>query len=105
MENEELKILKRELYDEITILKSEQKSFKRRVSTIANLIVPGMGFVLYGSSYLKALISFFLFISYNYLYFNKISPQIGGIGTHILYYMPAVIIWFVSTIMVESLDD
>ncbi|WP_138420910.1 hypothetical protein [Aquibacillus sediminis] len=105
MENEELKILKRELNNEITILKSEQKSFKRRVSTIANLIVPGIGFILYGSSYLKALISFILFISYNYLYFNNLSPLIGEMSIAILYYIPAVIIWFVSAIMVASLDD
>lgn len=105
MENEELKILKRELNNEITILKREQKSFKRRVSIIANLIVPGIGFILYGSSYLKALISFVLFVSYYYLYFNKLSPQISEIGTAILLYTPTVIIWFVSTIMVASLDD
>ncbi|MBM7571331.1 hypothetical protein [Aquibacillus albus] len=105
MENEELKILKRELNNEITILKSEQKLFKRRVSTIANLLVPGIGFVLYGSSYLKALISFVLFVLYNYLYFNKLSPLISETSVAILYYTPAVIIWFVSAIMVASLDD
>ncbi|GGM20887.1 hypothetical protein GCM10011351_03420 [Paraliobacillus quinghaiensis] len=105
MENEELKVLKRELNNKITILQSEQKSFKRRVSIIANLILPGIGFILYNNSYLKALISFVLFVSYNYLYFIKLSPLIGEMSIAILYYIPALIIWFVSAIMVASLDD
>ncbi|PAE30727.1 hypothetical protein D1B32_07390 [Oceanobacillus profundus] len=105
MENEEVKMLKRELHKEIIVLKNEQKSFKRRVSTIANIIIPGIGFVFYGSSFLKALIFFLLFFSYNIIYFNNLYPLIGGIGIAIIYYIPAVIIWFVSTIMVASLDD
>ena len=105
MENEELRMLKRELYNEITFLKNEQKSFKRRVSTIANLFIPGIGFILYGSSYLKGLILFLLFVSYNYFYFNKLSPLIDETGVVIIYYAPAVIIWSVSTIMVASSDD
>lgn len=63
MESEELKLFKRELKKEIAILRKEQKSFKRRVSTIANLLIPGVGFVVYGSSYLTGLISFVLFIA------------------------------------------
>lgn len=105
MENEEVKKLKRELSGELEMLKNEQKSFKRRVSAIANVAFPGIGFVLYGSSYLKALITFVLFVSYNYLYFNKLDPLIGDIGIAILFYIPSLLIWFISTLMVYSLDD
>jgi len=45
MENEELRELKRELNKEINGLKREYKSFKRRISTIANLFIPGIGFM------------------------------------------------------------
>ncbi|WP_096187367.1 hypothetical protein [Evansella halocellulosilytica] len=105
MESEELKLFKRELKKEIAILRKEQKSFKRRVSTIANLLIPGVGFVVYGSSYLTGLISFVLFIAYNYFYFNKLTPSIGELAVAIIYYIPALIICIVSTIMVLSLED
>lgn len=103
MENEELlRELKGDFYKEIDELKRKHHSFKLRTSVIFNLFIPGIGFVLYGSSYLKGLISFVLFISYNYLFFNKI---INNTDVEFIYYIPAVVIWLVSTIMVSSLDD
>jgi len=77
MENEELRELKREMLKDIDGLRREYKSFKRRICTIANLFIPGIGFILYGSSYLKGFISFIIFITYNLLYFYKIAPNLG----------------------------
>lgn len=105
MEQEELKQAKEELYKEILVLQNDQKSFKRRVSTIANMLVPGIGFIVYGRSVMKALIVFLLFISYNHVYFHYLYPVAGGTGIVILFYLPAVFIWLISTFMVASLDD
>jgi len=57
MENEELGELKREMLKEFDGLRHEYKSFKRRTGVIANIFIPGIGFILYGSSYLKVLLS------------------------------------------------
>ncbi|MCD8502013.1 MAG: hypothetical protein LRY71_10470 [Bacillaceae bacterium] len=100
----ELEECKRELYKEIDQLKRQQKAFKLRVSIIVNLFIPGMGFVVYGPSLLKGLISFILFASYNLLFFNKILPN-TDFGIAIVYYIPAIVIWITSTIIVSSIDD
>lgn len=105
MENMELREIKRELYKEIDELKREHKAFKKRVSVLSNLIVPGIGFLVYGSSFLKGFISFILFVAYNLVYFNKLLPLIGEVGIAVLYYIPAIVIWFVSAVMVAGLDD
>lgn len=105
MENKELRELKRELYKEIDEQKREHKAFKRRVGVLANLIVPGIGFLIYGSSQLKGLITFVLFVVYNLIYFNKILPLLGEVAIAIIYYIPAIIIWLVSGTMVAGLDD
>lgn len=104
MELEQFKVEKRELYKEIEQLKRDHKGFKRRVSIFANIFIPGIGFAVYGSGLLKGLISFVLFTSYNLLFFNKILPN-TDLGVAIFYYVPAVVIWIASVIMVSSLDD
>jgi hypothetical protein len=103
MEHDELKAFKREVNKQVDELKSEQKAFKRRVSIIANLLIPGIGFIIYGSSYLKGLLSFFLFTAYNFFFFSQILNN-TDLGAVVLYYLPALVIWIGSTIMV-SLDD
>ena len=102
MESQELKELKRELYKEIDEVNREYKSFKKRVSTIANLFIPGLGFLLYGSSPLKGFITFALFSLYNLLFFKKILYNTDGVIA-IIFYIPAVVIWLASTIM--ATDD
>lgn len=89
MENSELRELKMELYKEVGKLVREYKSFKRRICIIANLFIPGIGFILHGRSFLKGAISFILFVSYNFLFFFKILPN-TDIGY--IYYIPAIII-------------
>ncbi len=105
MESEELHELKREMLKDIDGLRREYKSFKRRISIIANMFIPGIGFILYGSSHLKGIITFVLFVLYNLLYFYILSPDLGEIGIKILFYIPAIAIWYVSTAMVGGLDD
>jgi len=105
MNNEEFHEFKREMLKEIDGLRREYKSFKSRISTISNMFIPGIGFIIYGSSYLKGIITFVLFALYNLLYFYKISPDLGEISIKIIYYIPAIIIWIVSTVMVGGLDD
>ncbi len=107
MENEEMRDLKREILKEIDILRHEYRMFKVRVSAIANMFIPGIGFIIYGKSYLKGIITFVLFTLYNLLYFFKVSPQFGqgDMFFAILFYIPAIIIWLVSTVMVLGLDD
>ena len=105
MKNEEIRELKREMLKEIDSLRREYKSLKNRISVIANMLIPGIGFIIYGSSYLKGIITFALFPLYNLLYFYKILPNLGEIFFKILYYIPAIVIWIVSTVMVGGLDD
>lgn len=99
----ELQDLKRELLKEIDALGREHESFKKRISLIANIFIPGIGFFIYGKSYLQGIITFVLFEAYNLLYFLKILPGLGELK--FLYYMPAIVIWFVSLFMVARLDD
>jgi hypothetical protein len=104
MEHDELKAFKREVNKQVEELKSEQKAFKRRVSIIANLLVPGIGFIIYGSSYLKGLLTFILLSAYNFFFFSQILNN-TDLGVAVLYYLPALVIWIGSTFMVSSLDD
>lgn len=104
MENEELVELKRKFYREIDELKREFKSFKSRISVIANLLIPGIGFFIYGSSYFKGLITFILFVTYNMLFFNKVLPMVD-MTIAVIYYLPAVVIWVGSAVMVSNLND
>ncbi len=101
---EELVEFKREYYREIDELKRDYKSFKSRISVIANLFIPGIGFFIYGSSYLKGLITCILFVIYNMLFFNKFLPMLD-MSVAVIYYIPAVVIWMGSTMMVSYLDD
>jgi hypothetical protein len=97
--------LKREFYKEIDELKRKHQSFKKRISVISNLFIPGIGFLIFGDSYLKGVVSFILFFLYNYLYFDKILLLTGEMFFSVLYYTPAIAIWLVSTVMVSGLDD
>jgi hypothetical protein len=106
VENENmLRELKTDFYKEIDELKRKHQSLKKRISVISNLFIPGIGFLIYGVSYLKGFISLSLFILYNYLYFNKILPLTGEMFFSVLYYIPAIVIWLVSTVIVSGLDD
>ncbi|GGA80475.1 hypothetical protein [Ornithinibacillus halotolerans] len=102
---ESVKALKREMSSELIQLQLEQKAFKRRVSTTANLFVPGIGFILYNGSILKGLITLLLFVLYNFIYFNNEVYSMGDWFLTFVFYVPAIAIWLVSTIMVASLDD
>lgn len=104
MENQDLREVKREFNKEIDGLKREYKSFKRRVCSIANLFIPGIGFFIYGSSYLTGFISFALFSGYNLIFFKWIFYD-TDFTFRVIYYIPAIIIWFISTVMVANLDD
>ena len=105
MESEEWsRELKRDIYKEIDKLKREHCAFKKRISVISNLFIPGIGFFVYGKSYIKGLISFVLFFSCNILFFNKILTNTDA-GIAVIYYIPAVVIWIASAAMVASLDD
>lgn len=104
MENEELGDLKREMLKEFDGLRHEYKSFKRRTGVIANIFIPGIGFILYGSSYLKGIIIFALFGMYNLLYFTKILPAAWGIS-RVIFYIPAAAIWYAGIAMAARLDD
>lgn len=104
MENEEWsRELKREIYKEIDELKREHRAFKKRISVLVNLFIPGIGFVVYGSSWLKGFVSFVLFALYNVLFFKYILP-ITDANVAVIYYIPAVVIWIVSMAMVASQD-
>jgi len=97
MNNEEFRELKRELLKEMDDLRREYASFKRRISIIANMLIPGIGFILYDGSYLKGIATFVLFNLYNLLYFNILLPDLGEFSFKIIYYIPAIVIWIVST--------
>lgn len=106
MENEKLlRELKTAFYKEIDKLERKHKSFKRRISVISNLFIPGIGFLIFGKFYLKGFMFFILFFVYNYLYFNKILHLTGEMFFSVFYYIPAIVIWLVSTLIVAGLDD
>jgi len=105
MNDEALRELKREMLKEIDSLKREYTSFKRRISVIANIFVPGIGFFLYGRSYVKGIVTLFLFVLYNLFYRYIIMPNLGDTFFYILCYIPAIIIWIASTSMVGDLND
>jgi ABC-type amino acid transport system permease subunit len=63
MENE-VKELKREMYKEIEALRRKQQSFMLRVGIVANLFLPGLGFVLLGKGLIKGIVSFVLYFGY-----------------------------------------
>lgn len=92
------------LYQQLEELQRQHRSFKKRISVIINLLIPGIGFFVYGSAYWKGLITLVLFIAYNFLFFNNIVEHTDP-GIAVLYYMPAVIIWIASIVMVAILDD
>lgn len=102
MESKELQEVKREFLKEMDTLKRDYQSFKRRASVIANLFIPGLGFVLFGSEMLKGLISFVLYFGYLTFFFKIINPS-TDIGW--LYFIPAIIICIVSTAIVSGLSD
>lgn len=96
--------LKREFYKDIDELRRKQQAFRRRVSVIANLFLPGIGFFIYGSSYLRGLIVFILFSTYNFYFFDSIV-NLTDTPISVVYYTPALAIWIASTIMVAGLED
>lgn len=102
MSNEEFRELKREILKEMDDLRREYTAFKGRISVIANMFIPGIGFILHDGSYLKGIDVFALFILYNLLYFHRVLPNVGGIAIKIIYYIPAIVIWIVSTAMVRK---
>ncbi len=105
MEDKELRELKREINIRIEGVRQENEMFKKRVSVIFNLFLPGIGHFIYGSSYIKGIITFLLFLSYNIIFFNVILPNIDTrIAIIIIYYLPAIVIWMISLIMVSSLE-
>ncbi len=99
---------------EINEVRNEFRSFKRRLSVIANIIIPGAGFVLYGKLYIKGAIAFIAYFAYNYLVFKSMHPLIKTTGYSIptrgvlnlmTLYLPALIIKLYSTVMVASFKD
>lgn len=102
MGNEELSELKREIFKDIDKVRREYKSFKSRTCVIANLFIPGIGFILYGGNFLKGIISFAIFILYNLFFLFNILPH-TDIG--FIYFIPSMVIWVASTAMVAALDD
>ena len=102
MDDEIINETKKEIYEELDELRRRYLSFKSRISVLANLILPGIGFFIYGKSYIKGLIVIIMFLSYNLLYFLYI---LNNTDLQVLYYLPAIVIWIVSTVMVASLEE
>ncbi|MBH1939674.1 hypothetical protein I5677_02050 [Mobilitalea sibirica] len=107
----ELEELQKDYEYYISRLKKEHRVFKKRVSIIINLIVPGFGFFIYGKSYYKGVITFLLFYSYTFFFFNRMFSdidnifQINYIPPILFYYAPAIIVNLVSTLFVASLKE
>lgn len=104
MDEEQMREFKRELYKQLDELNNRHRTFKRRVCTAANLLVPGVGFMLYGGAWMKGIMTLLLFAAYNAIFFTWIAP-ITDLTFRLLYYAPAVLIWLISTAMVAGLDD
>lgn len=96
--------VKKELYREVDELRREAAAFKGRVSLIANLLIPGFGFFVFGQEYLKGFIALGLHILYNLFFFYRILPN-TDFGVALIYYIPALLIWAVSSMMVAGLED
>lgn len=96
--------IKRDYIKRIDILEKEHKNFKRRISIIFNLFIPGLGFLIYGEGLLKGLVSFVLFYGYLYFHYKAVVPN-TDFSFALFYLFPAVIIWFSSTILLSALSD
>ena len=114
MKDKIVKNVESDLNYEINDVRNEFRSFKRRLSVIANIIFPGAGFVLYGRSYIKGVIALIAYFAYNYLVFKSIHPfsyvikhgiSVEGVLNLMTLYLPALIIKVYSTVMVASLKD
>ncbi len=104
MENEELRLMKREFNVKLDQLERKQLNFKRRICVLLNLFIPGLGFFIFGTSYIKGTISFILFYSYGVFYRFYIVPS-TDIGVAVLYSIPAIVIWIASAACVGGLNE
>lgn len=89
----------RELYKEIKLLEKEQRKFRRRISAVLNMFVPGLGFFIYNGNIIKAVVTFGIYSSYIYCFARYIYPMTD---IQWFYSIPIGIIWLVSTIMVAE---
>lgn len=93
-----------DLISEINQIKKEFRAFKRRLSIIANIIIPGAGFLVSGKSYLKGVIVFISYYAYLFIIFIP-AIFIGDLLTKLTILTPALIINLYSTTLVESFKD
>ncbi|QQE78391.1 hypothetical protein [Alicyclobacillus sp. SO9] len=100
---EQVSELKKELYAELDELSRKHRSFKLRTSVVTNLLMPGLGFFVYGQSYVKGLISLVIFWGYFWFFVKDIVPNTDA-GVAVFYFIPTVVIWIVSAVMVAYLD-
>jgi hypothetical protein len=103
MKTELKKDVEVDLISEINQLKKEFRAFKRRLSIIANIIVPGAGFLVSGKSYLKGVITFIAYYVYLFIFFPP-----AFLGRSLVLWgllIPALIINLYSTTIVASFKD
>jgi len=105
MHSEEEIEYRRQISREMEALRQEVRSFKKRLALLVNLVVPGLGFILYGRSYGKGLVCTVFAVSYAILYGWKILPNTGGIGIQALYASPLLAVWGISLAMVAGLEE
>ncbi|SHH12568.1 hypothetical protein [Clostridium grantii] len=104
MEEKNLVTLRREFKAEIEKLERNHLRFKRMICVIFNLIIPGLGFLIFGKDFLKGLISFILFFGFIYLHIKYILPN-TDFSIAVIYFIPALIIWIISALVVSNLED
>lgn len=104
MEDDEFRLLIREYSVKLDQLQRKHLNFKRRVCIFLNIIVPGLGYFMFGAGYGKGIISFVLFYGYSLIYHFYIL-QLTDMGGAVIYAIPAVVVWMASTIGVGGLED
>lgn len=102
-ENEQLSDVKKELYAKFDKLERNYSNLKRTICILFNLLIPGLGFLIYGKELIKGLITFVLFYGYIILHITYIAP-LTDLAIAVFYLLPALIIWITSAIMVGNID-
>ncbi|MFD2629246.1 hypothetical protein [Oceanobacillus kapialis] len=94
---------KRALLEEIDKLRKVNHAFRIRASIIANIFLPGIGFLIFGKGYITGILTLIVFVTYNFFFLLPFNWEL--FPDNFLVLIPGLLIIFFSSIAVGSLED